>query len=471
MALRLSSLRSAARRLRSLHFVPGGSQKKALASRADALIIDLEDSVLPAEKASAREEVSKWMTSTDWGSKTVCEKPHMLVVPKVSSPADLDKLGTKLAELEKQLGREVGGTTVLPIVSEVPEAPLRAHEIARHPRVEAVTPTSKYDKSKGENLLSAHHLRPGAQDSSLEKDLSAELGAKKRRDGSGQYLEVFQLCRSLTLLAAKGAKVQAIDTVYTNLKDLEGLRAESETSADTGFDGKLTIHPDQIDVVNAAFSPSSQEVAEATELLEAAKSQPGAFRFKGQMVDIPHFKQAQRILDRADSTGPAAETTQKPPAWPEGPFHGKWLEELTEGLIIPHALTRTVSETDNLLFTTMTLNPARLHLDYESAKATQFGKPLVNSMFTLALLVGMSVLETTHGTTIANLGFEEVVFPKPVFYGDTLRAETEVIKNRPSSSNPSRGIVTFEHRAFNQNGQVVCKARRNAMMRKRPSSL
>ncbi|CAE7570791.1 mcl2 [Symbiodinium natans] len=468
MALRFSSLRSAARRLRSLHFVPGGSQKfleKALASRADALIIDLEDSVLPAEKASAREEVSKWMTSTQWGSKTVCvrinpmdtplweadvsstlkkDKPDMLVVPKVSSPADLDKLGTKLAELEKQLGREVGGTTVLPIVSEVPEAPPRAHEIARHPRVEAVT--------------------WGAE------DLSAELGAKKRRDGSGQYLEVFQLCRSLTLLAAKGAKVQAIDTVYTNLKDLEGLRAESETSADTGFDGKLTIHPDQIDVVNAAFSPSSQEVAEATELLEAAKSQPGAFRFKGQMVDIPHFKQAQRILDRADSTGPSTEAAQKA-AWPEGPFHGKWLEELTEGLIIQHALTRTVSETDNLLFTTMTLNPAKLHLDYESAKATQFGKPLVNSMFTLALLVGMSVLETTHGTTIANLGFEEVVFPKPVFYGDTIRAETEVIQNRPSSSNPSRGIVTFEHRAFNQNGQVVCKARRNAMMRKRPSSL
>jgi len=420
--------------------------------------------VLPAEKAAAREEVSKWMTSVQWGNKTVCvrinpldtplweadvattlkkDKPDMLVVPKVSSPADLDTLSAKLTELEEKMGREVGATTVLPIVSEVPEAPLRAHEIAKHPRVEAVT--------------------WGAE------DLSAELGAKKRRDGQGQYLEVFQLCRSLTLLAAKGAKVQAIDTVYTNLKDLEGLRAESETSADTGFDGKLTIHPDQIDVVNAAFSPSSQEVADAQELLEAAKSQPGAFRFKGQMVDIPHFKQAQKILDRADFAGESTASKKEP--WPEGPFHGKWLEELSEGVVIQHALTRTVSETDNLLFTTMTLNPAKLHLDYESAKATQFGKPLVNSMFTLALLVGMSVLETTHGTTIANLGFEEVVFPKPVFYGDTIRAETEVLKNRPSSSNPSRGIVTFEHRAFNQNGEVVCKARRNAMMRKKPSSL
>lgn len=184
-------------------------------------------------------------------------------------------------------------------------------------------------------------------------------------------------------------------------------------------------------------------------------------------VDIPHFKQAQRILDRADLAGPSAPAKEAP----VGPIHGKWLEELTEGLVIPHALTRTVTETDNVMFTTMTLNPAKLHLDYESAKETQFGKPLVNSMFTVALLVGMSVLETTHGTTIANLGFEEVLFPRPVFFGDTLRAETQVIKNRPSESNPSRGIVTFEHRAFNQQGQLVCKARRNAMMRKRPSNL
>eukprot|EP00440_Ansanella_granifera_P059767 gb/GFBE01064778.1/.p1 GENE.gb/GFBE01064778.1/~~gb/GFBE01064778.1/.p1 ORF type:complete len:471 (+),score=111.24 gb/GFBE01064778.1/:1-1413(+) len=470
--MRLSTVRAAARRLRSLHFVPGGSQKfldKALASKADALIIDLEDSVLPADKPAAREAVSRWMTDTNWGNKTVCVrinaldsgiwqqdvaatmkslKPDLFVVPKVSSRQDLDMLGDKIAECERQVGREVGGITLLPIVSEVPEAPLRAHEIAQHPRVEAVT--------------------WGAE------DLSAELGAKKRRDSAGAYLEVFQLCRSLTLLAAKGAKVQAIDTVFTDLKDLKGLRAEAEKSADTGFDGKLTIHPDQIDVVNAAFSPSSQELAEARELLEAAKGQVGAFRFKGQMVDIPHFKQAQRMLDRAGAVGEeetSAISDTGAPAWPEGPYHGKWLEELTEGLVIPHALTRTVTETDNILFTTLSLNPARLHLDYESAKATQFGQPLVNSMFTVALLVGMSVLETTHGTTIANLGFEEILFPRPVFYGDTLRAETEVLKNRVSSKDPSRGIVTLEHRAFNQNGQIVCKARRNALMRKRPSNL
>lgn len=472
--MRPSALRAAARRLRSLHFVPGGSQKfldKALASRADALIIDLEDSVLPADKPAARKAVSSWLTNTDWGTKTVCvrinsldsefweedlqatltsARPDLYVVPKVSSRADLDRLGDRLSQLEGSVGRAIGGIGLLPIVSEVPEAPLRAHEIARHPRVEAVT--------------------WGAE------DLSAELGAKRRRDAGGTYLEVFQLCRSLTLLAAKGAKVQAIDTVFTDLKDLQGLQAESSRSADTGFDGKLTIHPDQIDVVNSCFSPSPSELAEARELLAAAEGQVGAFRFKGQMVDIPHFKQAQRLIDRAGpdagaGQAAASSSSSDKPAWPEGPHHGKWLEELKEGLVIQHALTRTVTETDNVLFTTLSLNPAKLHLDYESAKGTQFGKPLVNSMFTVALLVGMSVLETTHGTTIANLGFEEILFPRPVFFGDTLRAETEVLKARPSSSDPSRGIVTFEHRAFNQHGQLVCKARRNALMRRGPSKL
>jgi acyl dehydratase len=151
------------------------------------------------------------------------------------------------------------------------------------------------------------------------------------------------------------------------------------------------------------------------------------------------------------------------------PHHGRWFEELQVGDVIGHAMTRTVTETDNVLVTTLTLNPARLHLDHQYAsEETEFGRPLVNSMFTLALLVGMSVLETTHGTTVANLGFEEVVFPAPVFCGDTLWAESEVIATRPSSSRPDTGIVTFEHRAFNQHDVLVCRARRNALMHRRP---
>lgn len=151
------------------------------------------------------------------------------------------------------------------------------------------------------------------------------------------------------------------------------------------------------------------------------------------------------------------------------PHHGRWFEELVVGDVYPHALTRTVTETDNVLLTTLTLNPARLHLDHDHAAGTEFGRPLVNSMFTLALLVGMSVLETTHGTTVANLGFEAVTFPAPVFCGDTLHAESEVVAARASASRPDTGIVTFEHRAYNQEDRLVCSALRLALMSRRPA--
>jgi acyl dehydratase len=151
------------------------------------------------------------------------------------------------------------------------------------------------------------------------------------------------------------------------------------------------------------------------------------------------------------------------------PIHGKWFEELEVGLVVPHALTRTVLDSDNVAFSTMTMNPAPLHLDFDYAeRETEFGRPLINSLFTLGLLVGISVLETTHGTTVANLGFQEVTFPVPVFSGDTIHAETEVVAARESKSRPTCGIVTLEHRAFNQRDELVCKARRDALMNKRP---
>lgn len=152
------------------------------------------------------------------------------------------------------------------------------------------------------------------------------------------------------------------------------------------------------------------------------------------------------------------------------PVSGKWLEELTPGLVIPHAIRRTLTEADNVLFTSMTMNPAWLHLDFDYAKnETEFGQPLVNSMLTIATVVGISVHETTLGTTVANLGFGEITFPKPLFHGDTLRVETEVLAARESKSRPTQGVVTFEHRAYNQHGDLVCKARRDALMRKRPT--
>ena len=152
------------------------------------------------------------------------------------------------------------------------------------------------------------------------------------------------------------------------------------------------------------------------------------------------------------------------------PHTGKWLEELEPGLVIQHAIRRTITEADNVLFTSITMNPAWLHLDFDYAQnETEFGKPLVNSMFTVALIVGISVHETTLGTTVANLGFQEITFPKPLFHGDTVRVETEVVASRESKSRPQQGIVTFEHRAYNQKGELVCRAVRDALMHKQPT--
>ena len=148
---------------------------------------------------------------------------------------------------------------------------------------------------------------------------------------------------------------------------------------------------------------------------------------------------------------------------------GLWFEELTPGLVVDHAITRTITEADNTLFSVMTMNPQPLHLDAAFAATTEYGQRLVNSLLTLSLLVGISVHETTLGTTVGNLGFEEVAFPAPVFHGDTIHAQTEVAAARPSSSRPGEGIVTFEHRAYNQRGELVATCLRAALVRMRPA--
>ena len=145
---------------------------------------------------------------------------------------------------------------------------------------------------------------------------------------------------------------------------------------------------------------------------------------------------------------------------------GKFFDEWQVGDRIEHEIRRTVTETDNLLFSTMTHNPQPLHLDIEAAKESGFGQILVNSTFTFALLVGLSVGDTTLGTLVANLGFDKVVTPKPVFIGDTLRAESEILASRESKSHPNAGIVTFLHEMFNQRDEVVCRCERSALLRK-----
>ncbi len=147
---------------------------------------------------------------------------------------------------------------------------------------------------------------------------------------------------------------------------------------------------------------------------------------------------------------------------------GLYFEEFSVGQIFDHPIHRTVTETDNVLVTTLTHNPAALHLDAEYMKNTEFGKPIVNSCLTLGLMVGISVNDTTHGTTVANLGWDEVRFPQPVFHGDTLRIETEVLEVRASKSRPDNGIVIFAHRAFNQDDVLVAHCKRSALMLKQP---
>jgi acyl dehydratase len=147
---------------------------------------------------------------------------------------------------------------------------------------------------------------------------------------------------------------------------------------------------------------------------------------------------------------------------------GRYFEEWAVGDKVEHAVSRTVTETDNVLISTLTHNPQPMHLDHEAASKSEFGQPLVNSIFTFGLMIGVSVADTTLGTLVANLGYDKLTFPKPVFVGDTLRSESECIAVRESKSRPTAGIVTWAHRSFNQRGELVCECTRSALLQKRP---
>jgi len=148
---------------------------------------------------------------------------------------------------------------------------------------------------------------------------------------------------------------------------------------------------------------------------------------------------------------------------------GLWFEQFTIGQRFVHEVRRTVTDADNILFSSLTFNPAAIHIDHAYAATTEFGRPLMNSLFTLGLVIGLSVQDTTFGTTVANLGMSETTFPKPVFAGDTIRAETEVLDLRPSASRPGQGIVTFRHTGRNQHGDAVVLTTRAALMLAKPA--
>lgn len=148
---------------------------------------------------------------------------------------------------------------------------------------------------------------------------------------------------------------------------------------------------------------------------------------------------------------------------------GRYLEEFEIGEVIKHPIARSITESDNVLFSVMTMNPQPLHTDFDYAAKSEWGKPLVNSLFTLGLMIGISVHDTTLGTIIANLGMTDTSFPHPVFHGDTIRVETKIVSIRESRSKPDRGVVEMEHTAYNQHGDVVAKCLRQTMIQKRPS--
>ncbi len=148
---------------------------------------------------------------------------------------------------------------------------------------------------------------------------------------------------------------------------------------------------------------------------------------------------------------------------------GLYFEQFSVGQVFDHEIRRTVTDMDNILFSSLTYNPAAIHIDHAYAATTEFGKPLMNSIFTLGLVIGLSVQDTTLGTTIANLGMSETTFPKPVFAGDTIRARTTVIELRDSKSRPTQGIVTFEHLGLNQKDEIVCRTLRGALMMRSPA--
>jgi acyl dehydratase len=148
---------------------------------------------------------------------------------------------------------------------------------------------------------------------------------------------------------------------------------------------------------------------------------------------------------------------------------GRFFDQWHVGVRVDHAIRRTVTETDNVLVSALTHNPQPMHLDHEAAAASEFGRPLVNSIYTFGLMIGVGVEDTTLGTLVANLGYNDLVFPKPVFVGDTLRSQSECVAVRESKSRPDAGIVTWAHRSFNQRDELVCQCTRSALLRRSPA--
>jgi citrate lyase subunit beta/citryl-CoA lyase len=287
-------------RRRSIHFVPGGNEKmfaKAVTLEADGLIFDLEDAVPPDRKAATRPIVREWLgrdvgprerwvrmnpLATGLGlddlAETLAGRPEGYLVPKPNHASDVRAIAEALDALEHRHGVPSGQTRLILIATETPTGLLNIRTIATaSPRILAI--------SWG------------------VEDLSAAMALPRLRDAEGRYLDIPRYARVMCAVAASAAGVDAIDTVFTDIADLEGLRRECEEGVTMGFTGKISIHPDQLPVINRAFTPSAEEVEEARALVSAFEEHRArgvyAFRFKGLMVDAPHLTRARKILARA----------------------------------------------------------------------------------------------------------------------------------------------------------------------------
>jgi citrate lyase subunit beta/citryl-CoA lyase len=290
---------------RSLHFVPGGNERmieKALGLAADGLILDLEDAVTPDRKAATRPIVRRWLETLDFGGRerwvrmnpifteygeadleeTLPGRPDGYIVPKPRRAEDVRRIVTILERLEQEQGLPFGSTRLIPIATETPEGLLNIREIASaSPRIAAI--------SWG------------------IEDLSAAMGLPRTRGADGRYLDIPRYARVMCSVAASAAGVEAIDTVYTDIPDVEGLRRECREGVAMGFAGKISIHPGQIEPINQEFTPSRADAEDAVALIAAFEQHrqrgAGAFAWKGQMMDMPHLTRAQKIAERARLAG------------------------------------------------------------------------------------------------------------------------------------------------------------------------
>ncbi|MXO60862.1 CoA ester lyase [Altererythrobacter salegens] len=285
--------------MRSWLFVPGDSEHKLAKSAdlgADVVIVDLEDAVAPQAKYYARQTAGSWLeeragTAQRWVrinaissglwrddlAAVMPAAPAGIMLPKAAGPIELQTLAAELYELEGRYGVPHGSTRILPLVSETPAAALGipGYASVQLPRLAGLT--------------------WGAE------DLSAALGASRKRDAQGRWTDTFRMVRSMVLLAAHASKVLAIDTLHADFRDLDGLRRVAGESRADGFAGMLAIHPSQVEVINEAFTPSDEEIAEARAIVAAFAANPevGALQLDGRMIDQPHLEQARRLLASA----------------------------------------------------------------------------------------------------------------------------------------------------------------------------